>query len=159
VPRWARHALTLAKQCADWHSPVLEQDALAAFITEGHMARHVRKMRKLYSDRRSQLACGLDTHFSPWLEPIAASGGMHLTALARRPLDWDAIAGRAREIGLDVRSLQVYCVGNAPRSGLVLGYGGTPPAAIRAGLAQLRQLFPREPLRAPAASRLPSLSR
>ena len=159
VPRWARHALIMAKQCADWHSPVLEQDALAAFIAEGHMARHVRKMRKVYSDRRTQLVSGLQTHFSTWLEPIPASGGMHLTALARRTMDWDGIAGGARELGLDVRSLQVYSVGNTPKSGLVLGYGGTPPAAIRAGLAQLRQLFPREPIRPPAASRASALSR
>ena len=83
APPWARRALATAKQCSDWHSPVLEQDALASFISEGHMARHVRKMRKLYSERRELMMSGLQTHFSPWLEPIPASGGMHLTALAR----------------------------------------------------------------------------
>jgi GntR family transcriptional regulator/MocR family aminotransferase len=141
APRWARHALIMAKQCADWHSPVLEQDALAAFIAEGHMARHVRKMRKLYSDRRALLVQGLQHQFGLWLEPIPASGGMHLTALARRPLDWDAIAANARARGLDIRSLRVYSLGNNPRSGLVLGYGATSPAAMRAGLAELLRLF------------------
>ncbi|HZO22057.1 MAG TPA: PLP-dependent aminotransferase family protein [Steroidobacteraceae bacterium] len=150
VPRWARHALIAAKQCADWHSPVLEQDALAAFIGEGHMARHVRKMRKLYGERRTLLVSVLQGQFAPWLEPIPASGGMHLTALERQALDWDNIAAQARELGLDVRSLRVYCVGSRSRRGLVLGYGGTSPSAIRSGLSQLRRLFPMDPMR-PAA--------
>jgi GntR family transcriptional regulator/MocR family aminotransferase len=69
----------------------MEQDALAAFIGEGHMARHVRKMRKLYSERRELMMGGLQAHFSPWLEAIPSSGGMHLTALLRESLDMDAI--------------------------------------------------------------------
>jgi len=50
----ARHALVAAKRFSDWHSPVPEQDTLAAFIAEGHLARYIRKMRKVYEVRRSE---------------------------------------------------------------------------------------------------------
>ena len=142
TPPWARRALTVAKQVTDWHQPVLEQDALATFISEGHMARHVRKMRKLYAERKELLMSGLQAHFSPWLEPIPSSGGMHLTALAREPLDYDAIVRSARQRNMDIRSLQALSLNGAGQAGLVLGYGATAPEGITAGLLQLRRLFP-----------------
>jgi GntR family transcriptional regulator/MocR family aminotransferase len=142
APPWAKRALTAAKQVTDWHQPVLEQDALASFISEGHMARHVRKMRKLYAERRELMMSGLQAHFSPWLEPIPASGGMHLTALAREMLDYDAIARNARQRNMDVRSLQTLSANGNGQTGLVFGYGATAPQAITEGLLQLRRLFP-----------------
>ena len=33
------------------HAPLLDQAALCDFITEGHFARHIRRMRELYSER------------------------------------------------------------------------------------------------------------
>jgi GntR family transcriptional regulator/MocR family aminotransferase len=141
-PPWAQRALMTAKQCSDWHSPVLEQDALAAFISEGHMARHVRKMRKIYSERRELLVSGLQAHFSQWLDPIPSSGGLHLTALLRQPVDIDTIARHARQRNMDVRSLRVFCAESDTPNGLVLGYGATGPEAITEGLLQLRRLFP-----------------
>jgi GntR family transcriptional regulator/MocR family aminotransferase len=142
APPWAKRALMAAKQVTDWHQPVLEQDALAAFIIEGHMARHVRKMRKLYAERRELILSGLQAHFSQWLEPIPASGGMHLTALAREALDYDAIALSARQRGMDVRSLQTFSSSGNGQKGLIFGYGATAPEAISDGLLQLRRLFP-----------------
>ena len=142
TPPWAKRTLRSAKQVTDWHQPVLEQDALAAFISEGHMARHVRKMRKLYAERRELMMSGLQTHLGAWLDPIPASGGMHLTALAREPLDFDAIARTARQRNMDVRSLRALSAGGDCQAGLVLGYGATSPDGITEGLMQLRRLFP-----------------
>jgi GntR family transcriptional regulator/MocR family aminotransferase len=142
APAWARRALANAKQASDWHSPVLEQDALAAFISEGHMARHVRKMRKVYSERRELMMSGLHAHFSPWLEAIPSSGGMHLTALIRESVDLDAIVRGARQRNLELRALRAYSLdGNAP-AGIVMGYGANSAEALTEGLLQLRRLFP-----------------
>jgi GntR family transcriptional regulator / MocR family aminotransferase len=142
TPPWAKRTIRAAKQVTDWHQPVLEQDALASFISEGHMARHVRKMRKLYAERRELMISGLQAHFSAWLDPIPASGGMHLTALAREALDFDAIARNARQKNMDVRSLRALSVSGHCQDGLVLGYGATSPDGITEGLLQLRRLFP-----------------
>lgn len=143
APPWARRALANAKQACDWHSPVLEQDALAAFISEGHMARHVRKMRKIYSERRELMMSGLHAHFSPWLEAIPSSGGMHLTALIRESVDLDAIVRGARQRTLELRALRAYSLdpNNAP-AGIVMGYGANSSEALTEGLMQLRRLFP-----------------
>jgi GntR family transcriptional regulator / MocR family aminotransferase len=142
VPPWARRALTTAKQASDWHSPVMEQDALAAFIGEGHMARHVRKMRKLYSERRELLMSGLQAHFSPWLEAIPASGGMHLTALMKEPVDIEAIVRAARQRNMELRSLKTYSMNGDGQPGLIIGYGATASESLTEGLLELRRLFP-----------------
>jgi GntR family transcriptional regulator / MocR family aminotransferase len=141
-PPWAKRTLCAAKQVTDWHQPVLEQDALASFISEGHMARHVRKMRKLYAERRELMMTGLQSHFSAWLDPVPAAGGMHLTAFGREPLDFDLIARTARQRNMDIRSLRALSAGGDCQPGLVLGYGATSPEGITEGLLQLRRLFP-----------------
>src|SRR6201996_1939739 len=111
TPPWARRALVNAKQCSDWHSPLLEQDALASFISEGHMARHVRKMRKMYAERREITVSSLQAHFSQWLDPVPISGGMHVTALARNTVDIRSITKLARQRNMEIRSLHSYYAG------------------------------------------------
>jgi GntR family transcriptional regulator/MocR family aminotransferase len=45
APNWAVPALSEAREALDWHGPAIEQGALAAFIAEGHLARHIRRIR------------------------------------------------------------------------------------------------------------------
>src|SRR5207253_1939607 len=66
APAWARAPLAAVKQCADSHCDAVAQTVLAAFIREGHLARHVRRMRMLYGERRQALLDGLGT-LAPWL--------------------------------------------------------------------------------------------
>ena len=42
-------------------SPELTQAIVTAFITEGHFARHIQRMRKLYAERREATAAGLES--------------------------------------------------------------------------------------------------
>ena len=40
----------------DLGAPTFNQEVLAEFIAEGHFARHIRRMRVLYNERRTALA-------------------------------------------------------------------------------------------------------
>ena len=66
APPWARPALVAAKQL---HRLALcgprSTDTLAAFIAEGHLARHVRKMRQVYGARSPDAARLPEARFSP----------------------------------------------------------------------------------------------
>lgn len=44
-----------ARRFIDIHPPQLQQAVLAAFISEGHFGRHLRRMRNLYAERRATL--------------------------------------------------------------------------------------------------------
>lgn len=142
TPPWARRALVHAKLCADMHCSVIEQETLAAFIAEGHMARHVRRMRRVYAGRRTVLLDELRAGFGRWLEPVPSSAGLHLSALARAGVDTDAIAERARDADVGVYSLRPYSLAGRPRHGLLFGYGAIDERGIREGLRRLRSLFP-----------------
>jgi len=47
-----------------------------AFIAEGHLARHVRRMRKVYAERRTSLLDALQEHCCDLLDPVPASAGL-----------------------------------------------------------------------------------
>ncbi len=142
APPWALAALAAAKERADWHCNLLAQHTLAAFIAEGHLARHVRRMRAVYAARRARLLARLEADFAPWLAPVAGVAGLHLAATGRRAHDFAAIAARAAAAGVGVSPLRKYGLGAAAPHGLVFGYGAIDEAAIDRGLDALRKLMP-----------------
>ena len=141
APPWARRALVAARQCADWCGNTLAQDTLAAFITGGHLARHVRKMRNIYGARRQVLLERLQRDFGRWLVPIESSAGLHLTVRTASAADADAIAAQALALGLGVRSLGDFYTGRQTVPGLALGYGSIDEQGIAEGLARLRRIW------------------
>src|SRR5262249_12493434 len=62
VPPKLMPAFSRAKWLADRQTAVLEQAALSEFLREGHLERHIRRMRRLYGGRRDTLAEMLDRH-------------------------------------------------------------------------------------------------
>lgn len=140
-PPWARAALVTAKQIADWFGPVLVQDTLTAFITEGHLARHVRRMRKVYSERRAALLQALAEHGSDWLVPIPGEAGLHLAARLPGTIRADAVVARAASRGIQLQSLQRYAVGKTTVNGLVFGLGMIDTSRIEPGIRQLATII------------------
>src|ERR1700722_6699488 len=141
APAWARRALGAAKRCADSHSSPIVQETLAAFITEGHLARHVRRMRRIYGARREVLLSGLQAEFSRWLEPVPSVAGLHLAALAKGSVDIPLVAENALRRAVGVRSVERFGSGKSGASGLVFGDGALDEQGILAGLARLRRVF------------------
>ncbi len=146
APAWAMPALITAKNASDWHCPVPLQKGVAAFIGEGLLDRHIRKMRAIYKRRRDVLKSALRDDFAPWLRPIASNYGMHVTAIAAPEIDVEAVAARATSEGVKLHSLARYHLGTASfknlgRQGLVFGLGAVDEAQIGQGLAVLRRGF------------------
>ncbi|WP_207556982.1 MocR-like pyridoxine biosynthesis transcription factor PdxR [Paraburkholderia acidicola] len=142
APAWAQGPLISLRQHAEWHPAVLPQDTLAAFIAEGHLARHVRKMREIYGMRRRVLLECLQRDFSGSLEPIASDAGLHLAAFAKvEQHEIERMLKRVRDKGVRFESLGAYYAGSNARSGIGFGYGGVDEAGIREGLAILRDVW------------------
>jgi GntR family transcriptional regulator/MocR family aminotransferase len=141
VPAWARDHVLRAKQVADWHAPVVEQDALAAFMAEGHLARHVRRMRTLYDARRTALLGALATHCADLLEPVPAVAGLHLATRFRRPVDADMVTAQALAAGIGVESLANYALQPTGVAGLAFGYGGVEVGAIAPAVSRLAAIL------------------
>jgi GntR family transcriptional regulator / MocR family aminotransferase len=70
APSWARFALIVAKALVDFHCSIEAQDTLAAFIAEGHLARHILKMTRIYAERRTALFAALTEHCRSLVLPM-----------------------------------------------------------------------------------------
>src|SRR5260370_16703647 len=68
-----------ARSITDGHSPITEQAVLADFITEGHFARHIRRMRALYQERQSVLFDSIQQDLPAFLHPQPSDVGIPLT--------------------------------------------------------------------------------
>jgi len=141
TPAWARAALMLARQHADWHGNLHAQDTLAAFIAEGHLARHVRRMRATYGERRRVLLAGIARDLGRWLVQVPGCAGLHVGTRAIIDLDLARVVERAGAAGVNVDRIGRYAIGGDVADGLLFGYGAIEAAAIPQALAALKRAF------------------
>ncbi|WKJ92572.1 PLP-dependent aminotransferase family protein [Methylomonas montana] len=139
TPLWARRALVAAKAYTDWHCAVIAQDMLAAFIEEGHLLRHIRKMHKIYAERRSILKQSLDRHCGDRLSVIGADVGLHLTVELAESLQARKLALTAAAEGIRLQPLDSYATQKPARNGFALGYGMIQANQIDEAICRLAQ--------------------
>ena len=141
APGWALHALVAAKQLTDWNSPLVAQDVLTAFIAEGHLARHVRKMRRIYSERRDILQSAIKRFCSRELEVVGIGAGLHLAALLNGSMSATALIDKAQAAGIRLHALQKFAAAGHKAEGLVFGYGAIESQQIGDGVRKLARLM------------------
>jgi GntR family transcriptional regulator / MocR family aminotransferase len=134
LPKDLVPAFAVAREATDTCSASLYQSVMADFIREGHFARHIARMRKLYAQRRRALVEEIQQQLSEKLEVLGAEAGMQLAALLPRGVDDVTVARRAAKKGVSARPLSACYLNARARGGLILGYGGTDTAAIHEGV-------------------------
>jgi GntR family transcriptional regulator/MocR family aminotransferase len=139
APAWARPALVAVKSKTDSNCDALNQAVLAAFIRDGHLARYLRRMRKVYAERHAVLVEGLHQQLHPWLEPIAAEAGLHVAARIRRKRDVNAIFEAAHVHTPGVVSMSSYASAPGSPPGIVFGFGLMDAGEIGPALLKLRR--------------------
>jgi GntR family transcriptional regulator/MocR family aminotransferase len=123
-------AFASAKALSDRHSPGAVQEVLARFITEGHLLRHLRRMRELYQHRQAVMIESLRKATGGALQLMPAAQGMHLVHEVGEQADDTGFSRRAGEAGVYLAPLSLYCV-QARRRGWLFGYAGFDDAALR----------------------------
>jgi GntR family transcriptional regulator / MocR family aminotransferase len=137
VPKDLIPAFSGARDAADIFSSTLYQAAMAEFISHGHFARHIRRMRMLYADRRAVLVNAIQTHMGEALEVMGTEAGMHLVAMLPPGMNDVTVSKKAAQKGISAMPLSACCMNSSPRGGLVLGYGGVNAHQIRDGIRKL----------------------
>jgi GntR family transcriptional regulator/MocR family aminotransferase len=132
APAGLTAAMIAARQLADWHSPLLSQAATAAFLTNGHFARHIRKMRSLYADRRERLLLEVERGGGSGLEVIPSSTGLHVAARLKRPLSSAAVVAAASDAGIRIHAMP---------DGITFGLGAIDASAIKTAVDKLRKVL------------------
>jgi len=116
---------------------LIDQAVLADFMTEGHYAGHIRRMRAQYARRQTLLRDSIIKHFgADW--PISThEAGQHLVMHLPEGTDDVGIVLVARSLGITVRPLSRYYAGGTARSGLLFGYACVQDAAIEPAFQKL----------------------
>jgi GntR family transcriptional regulator/MocR family aminotransferase len=126
------------RAATDDFPPTFVQMVLADFIREGHFARHLRRMRTLYRERRAALVEAIAGELGGELVVAEGEAGMHLVATFANRRDDREVSARAARHGLWAMPLSSCYAGTASRHGLVLGFSGTDVAEIHDGVRRLR---------------------
>ena len=135
LPEALVQAVQTVKYLTDWHTPTLGQLALARFIDDGHLLRHIRRCHDVYAIRRERLQHWFNGPLSPWFRLVPATAGFHVAALALAPFDIAELLRRARRAEVDLPSIAPFYHGTPRHQGLYLGYGAIETLDIDAALA------------------------
>lgn len=134
-----------AKWLSDRQSSLIHQSALADFIREGYLARHVRRMQAIYSRRRQALVAALQTLEAPGAAKILGDrAGLHITA--RLPVQQDDAAliqqARAQDVSLfSTRQHYWPPSSEAARGEFIFGFGAIDELGIREAIARIQPLL------------------
>jgi GntR family transcriptional regulator/MocR family aminotransferase len=129
------------RRAMDLGPPSFYQEVVANFIDEGHFARHIRRMRVLYRERRSVLVDSISKEFGSLVEVLGGEAGMHLTMTLPSKIRDLEIAELAAHQNLWIWPLSPSYLGEVSRSGFILGFGSASAADIPRAVRQLRNLL------------------
>jgi GntR family transcriptional regulator/MocR family aminotransferase len=113
------------------------QMALAEFIDQGHFARHIRRMMRLYAERRAALAQALDDVFGDRVRVGLQANGIHLIAHFRTDLPDTELGARGAALG--VTPLSPWTVARPLPPALILGFANVPADRARAEAGRLAE--------------------
>ena len=137
VPHDLLDAIAQEKLLADRGTGRIDQAALADFIANGELDRHLRRMRARYRRRRDALIQAL-TDELPEATVGGIAAGLHVAVGLPEDDKEASILDETRSRRIDISSIGQFCIGahdGAPT--LLLGYAQTPEAVIRAGVNEI----------------------
>jgi GntR family transcriptional regulator/MocR family aminotransferase len=138
VPKDLVQAFSAARDATDQFSATLYQAVMTDFIRDGHFARHIRRMRMLYMERRAALVEAIQNQMGGKLEVTGAEAGMHLVAMLPPGVDDVAVSKKAAAVGISAMPLSSCYLKPPARRGLILGYSGADARQIRDGTSKLK---------------------
>src|SRR5207247_1905459 len=116
------------------HSPAIDQATLARFLTEGYFLSHIKRMRKLYSDRRDFFIEQFNNLLSDYFILEVPEAGLHFVAWLRRKTDLPFITRVCAEIGIRPSPLSSCFMKAELDPALTFGFAAWSRAQIREGL-------------------------
>jgi GntR family transcriptional regulator/MocR family aminotransferase len=103
-------------------TPTLTQSIVSDFISEGHFARHIQRMRKLYAERRDAVTAGLSSVLKKHMRIDSPPGGMHLILRMQGQRSDRRLVSRMREDGLYGEAMADWMMGGTGEPALLVGF-------------------------------------
>jgi len=120
----------------DQHSPAINQATLARFLTEGFFLSHIKRMRKLYADRRDFFIEQFNNLLGKYFTLEIPEAGLHFVAWLRHKEQLPFITRVCTEVGIRPSPLSSCYMKAEPQSALTFGFAAWSRAQIREGLSK-----------------------
>ncbi|MFZ6644573.1 PLP-dependent aminotransferase family protein [Undibacterium sp. TJN25] len=141
APAGILNAIAVAKHLTDWHTASMLQYAVAKFIDDGYLQKHVRQCHGIYSRRREKILARFQGDLAEWFEIVPSVAGFHLAALCRKEVDIDMLIKLARRVGVGLYPLGGFYHFSPVQQGLILGFGGIETLDIDFSLDLVRDIL------------------
>jgi GntR family transcriptional regulator/MocR family aminotransferase len=141
LPEAIFSAVVHAKQLTDWHTSILPQWAMAKFISEGSLNKHIRRCHGVYAGRRERILARVNGDLAPWFHAVPSTAGFHVALLSKTCVDIEQLVARAREVELGLYSLAGFYQDAEVRPGLIMGFGAIETLDIDPALDRLREIL------------------
>lgn len=122
----------------------LTQKTLELFIAKGHLDRHIRRMRRIYREKRDVLISAIQREFEDQAVVAGTSSGLHVILSINSSHSTDTLVRKAAECGVKVYSSSIfeinkdYLTERGPHlSSFVMGFGGLSPKQLEEGIRLL----------------------
>jgi GntR family transcriptional regulator/MocR family aminotransferase len=120
----------------DQHSPAIDQATLAQFLTGGFFLSHIKRMRKLYADRRDYFVSQFNSLLSKYFVLELPEAGLHFVAWLRNKEQLPVIMRVCTQIGIRPKPLSSCYIKAKVDPALTFGFAAWSRAQIREGLAR-----------------------
>lgn len=121
----------------DFRNSSFDQAVLCDFIADGHLARHLRRMRNLYAERLATLMGATRQHLGGLLEISDVRAGLYTIGYLKNGMTSRLAEKLAAAQGVEVLAVDRYTLKRPDPNALLLGFGGFDKVAIRQGIIRL----------------------
>jgi GntR family transcriptional regulator/MocR family aminotransferase len=131
------------KWCSDRCGPLLTQSVMAEFLDSPMFARHLKRMRNCYAERRDALLSSLDEKLGDQISVQGTNAGIHLLAwLNNTPLEEEHnLLARAHRNRLGIYTVNSLYAQSPKHIGLLMGYAHLSVSDIYIGINKLSSLI------------------
>lgn len=153
APESLLDAVTAARSVLQRFPSVLEQAVLAEFISAGHMERHMRRMRELYTARLEALVRAAQRDIPDVIRLAPIRSGLQIVGWLGNGIDDVEVCRAALAQGIYAAPLSRFAIERVLPPAMVLYPAATDVRAIRRGVAQLGSILRAMPRGAAAMSK------
>ena len=130
-------SLIKVRSAMDQHSSPIDQATLARFITEGFFLSHIKRMRKIYAERRDYFIKQFNELLGDRFTLQVPEAGLNIVAWLKREEDFPLIKRITFDIGVRPSALSFFCIQAKLKPAFVFGFAAWTPTQIRESLIKL----------------------
>jgi GntR family transcriptional regulator/MocR family aminotransferase len=129
-------SLVKIRSAMDQHSSPVDQATLARFMTDGFFLSHIKRMRKIYSERRDFFIEQFNKLLSDRFTLQVPEAGLNIVAWLKHEEDFPMIRRLTTDIGVRPSALSYFCVRAKLKPAFVFGFAAWTAAQIRESLVK-----------------------